>query len=140
MSSAALRLSQVPVRSIRKILFATDFSAASSAVQPVVSALAKQHGAEVYVVHVATPKSRHEGMRLVEPASSIDIEASMKDLVASFPRTVPVKGFVEWGTPARELKRLAELRRIDLAIVGTHGRTGLKHLTMGSTAEELLRS
>ena len=43
------------------------------------------------------------------------------------------------GFPTEELERFVREQKIDLAILGTHGRTGMKHLLMGSVAEELFR-
>jgi nucleotide-binding universal stress UspA family protein len=48
--------------------------------------------------------------------------------------------FVQPGIPAQQLPRLVREKNIDLAILGTHGRTGLKHLLMGSVTEDLFRS
>ena len=46
---------------------------------------------------------------------------------------------VKSGVPVQELSQLVRQENIDLAILGTHGRTGFKHLLMGSVAEELFR-
>jgi nucleotide-binding universal stress UspA family protein len=53
---------------------------------------------------------------------------------------LPATLIVEPGSPAVELDRIVRQQNIDLAIIGTHGRTGFKHLVMGSVAEELFRS
>jgi len=47
---------------------------------------------------------------------------------------------VRSGLPTEELGRFVRAQKIDLAILGTHGRTGMKHLLMGSVAEELFRN
>ncbi len=41
--------------------------------------------------------------------------------------------------PAREIVRFAEEQEVDLIVMGTHGRTGFKHLILGSTAENVVR-
>jgi nucleotide-binding universal stress UspA family protein len=46
---------------------------------------------------------------------------------------------IRTGKPADEICNLAEKRAVDLIITGTHGRTGLKHLVMGSVAEQVVR-
>lgn len=43
------------------------------------------------------------------------------------------------GDPASEILRRARTHGIDLVVVGTHGRTGLKHLVLGSVAERVVR-
>ena len=43
------------------------------------------------------------------------------------------------GNPYLEIVRLAEEESVDLIVLGTHGRTGLKHFLIGSVAEKVLR-
>jgi nucleotide-binding universal stress UspA family protein len=43
------------------------------------------------------------------------------------------------GTPFLEILRVARKKKADLIILTTHGRTGLSHLLMGSTAEKVVR-
>ena len=43
------------------------------------------------------------------------------------------------GLPADEVIRSAQEHEVDLIVIATHGRTGLKHLLMGSTAERIVR-
>jgi nucleotide-binding universal stress UspA family protein len=45
----------------------------------------------------------------------------------------------EWGTPFVEIVRYAKEHDIDLIVLGTHGRTGLKHVLLGSVAENVVR-
>lgn len=43
------------------------------------------------------------------------------------------------GDPAAKILQLAESEKVDLIVVGTHGRTGLMRVLMGSVAEEIVR-
>jgi signal recognition particle GTPase len=43
------------------------------------------------------------------------------------------------GTPADEIVRYADLCDVDLIIMGTHGRSGIAHVLMGSVAEQVVR-
>jgi len=43
------------------------------------------------------------------------------------------------GAPADAIVRLARERQVDLIVMGTHGRTGLSHVLLGSVAEKVLR-
>jgi nucleotide-binding universal stress UspA family protein len=43
------------------------------------------------------------------------------------------------GTPFREIVEIAQTQQVDLIIMGTHGRTGMAHLLMGSVAERVVR-
>ncbi len=46
---------------------------------------------------------------------------------------------VEVGDPADAIVRLAQERGVDLIVMGTHGRTGLSHVILGSVAEKVMR-
>jgi nucleotide-binding universal stress UspA family protein len=46
----------------------------------------------------------------------------------------------EMGTPHTEIDRVAKEGRHDLIVIGTHGRTGLKHVLLGSVAERVVRT
>jgi nucleotide-binding universal stress UspA family protein len=43
------------------------------------------------------------------------------------------------GDPAGEIVRIAADRKVDLVVMGTHGRTGIEHALMGSIAERVVR-
>ena len=46
---------------------------------------------------------------------------------------------VRWGKPFQEIVKAAQELKADLIVVSTHGRTGLKHVYLGSTAEQVVR-
>ena len=50
-----------------------------------------------------------------------------------------VQGIVEFGYPPAIIRKVAEKSQVDLAMVGAHGRTSLRHVLLGSTAEHALR-
>jgi nucleotide-binding universal stress UspA family protein len=52
---------------------------------------------------------------------------------------VPVEHQLEEGDPVTEILRVAQERECELIVMGTHGRTGLAHLLMGSVAERVVR-
>ena len=53
--------------------------------------------------------------------------------------TVPVQVQIAVGKPADEIVRVAREEKVDLIVMGTHGRTGVRHLLLGSVAEEVTR-
>jgi len=64
----------------------------------------------------------------------------LEDFVAKrISRDLKVIPIVTAGVPAEEIKRFAEEEGIDLIVLATHGRTGLRHILMGSVAERVVR-
>jgi len=111
---------------VRNVLFATDFSEASRAAAPVAHAHAKRWGATVHLLYVDATGTK-------EPHPELDGLA--KELGAD----VPVKAVCESGIPADEILTYAEKNRIDLIVLGTHGRTGMSRVLLGSVAERVTR-
>jgi universal stress protein A len=67
-------------------------------------------------------------------------EAQLSDFAhANLKDPVPTNVQVIVGRPATEIVRVAREQRVDLIVMGTHGRTGLRHLLLGSVAEEVTR-
>jgi nucleotide-binding universal stress UspA family protein len=130
----------------KKILCAVDFSDVSRAALAEAAALARRLDAALALVHVYEPPPPvaldvvvpTEG--LLESASS-DVEARLEawtdDAQALAGR--PVRAIVRIGAAAAELVRCAAQEGADVLVLGTHGRTGLKHLVLGSVAERVLR-
>lgn len=135
----------VPAITINRILYATDFSAASKTALPVVAALARRYGSEVYLANVRSPlpytMATPEAVCVVERKREHEARAAMDQLLQS-PEMhgLATSVIVEAGEPAEELNRAVHDYDIDLAVVATHGRTGLMRLLMGSLAEELFRT
>ena len=71
------------------------------------------------------------------------LQGFRNDLVAFAAKNVPddikITPVVRLGNPADEIKRLAQEEGIDLVVMATHGRTGFKHILMGSVAEKVVR-
>lgn len=74
--------------------------------------------------------------RLSEESAS-ELEAILQDLQHA---GVSVEYVAEHGPPERVIARIAEERQADLIVMGTHGRTGLSHMLMGSVAEHVVRT
>jgi nucleotide-binding universal stress UspA family protein len=126
---------------IHTVLHPTDFSDRSANALPLACALAHDYGARLVVLHVAqpTPLVYGEGFVVPDPDEVVRVERErLQDLL------VPVSGipverrFVE-GDPANRILDVARKIRADLIVLGTHGRTGLKRLLMGSVAEQVVR-
>jgi nucleotide-binding universal stress UspA family protein len=125
------------------ILFATDFSLAAASAIPYVKKLAKHYEAEVFAFHVrpavVNPMTRPATWAVdVEFAKAQDAK-HRRELLETF-SGVPTKVLVEEGDIVSELKKAIEKNNIDLVVLGTHGRSGLGKLLLGSIAEEIFRT
>lgn len=125
----------------KKILFPTDFSTCSDAGIEQATVLAREAGATLLFVHVEEPPLIYGDGEMYYGAIEPDHEALTKMLKALVPTdpSVPCEHRLLRGDPARSIVELAEQERCDLIIMGTHGRTGMTRLVMGSVAEGVMR-
>ena len=66
--------------------------------------------------------------------------SAMQDIVARLKKKgVDGAGFVETGAPYDVILRVADEKKCDLIVMGTHGRSGVSHLLLGSVAEKIVR-
>lgn len=123
------------------ILHATDFSASADSAFQVACSLAQQYGARLMVVHVAVPPVVGYGSATAPPSEG-DWNALEQKLSQVRPRdeSLRVEHRLLLGTPAAEIIRLAQETRAGLIVLGTHGRTGLSRVLMGSVAEHVVRN
>jgi len=128
--------------SIRTILHPTDFSANAAHAYQVARALARDFRTRLFVVHVgAAPVIRPvQGGAPGEPEEyQEELSAKLFQLRTENPG-IEVETRLALGVdPATEILRLAREIACDLIVMGTHGRTGLGRLLMGSVAEEVVR-
>ena len=133
---------------IRRILFATDFSEGSSHALPYAADIARQYGAKLFLVHVIYDVAMSAGWYV--PHVSIDeiyndMEKSARaELEKSFVDEMRGLGDIERvvlkGIPYEEISKFAEEQKIDLVVLGTHGRRGIDRMLFGSTAEQVVRN
>jgi nucleotide-binding universal stress UspA family protein len=128
---------------VKNILFATDFSPCSQAALSYARAIAERYNSTVHMVHVLTPEPMIELPLDRYPELDADKEvaqSTMKTLLASKPfGKLAYTAVVERGQLWDVLAAIIEEKRIDLMVIGTHGRRGLKKLVLGSVAEEIFR-
>src|SRR5262245_31264863 len=126
---------------IRTILHPTDYSERSEIAFQLACSLARDHHARVIALHVMPPLL--QGEDVVRYPSGDDSERRWREqlLQTQFPGShVRVEYQVVEGEPATEIVRMAGELNCDLIVMGTHGRTGLRRLLMGSVAEKVLRT
>jgi nucleotide-binding universal stress UspA family protein len=124
-----------------KILFPTDFSHTGDAALELATALARDSGATLLIVHTEEPPMAYGGGELYyglpNPASG-DLEKMLDDIKPRDP-DVPCEHRMITGDPASAIVHLADEEDVDLIVMGTHGRTGLSRLLMGSVSEAVVR-
>ena len=136
----------------KKILVTTDFSDSGDHAIGHAFRMAADHGAEVIICHVVemivAPNplyAQYYPSDLLSPEiqqrAEQDAQQAMRDRVPTDEplAKVPYSTVVLHGLPADEIIRAAETRAVDLIVIATHGRTGLKHFFLGSTAERVVR-
>lgn len=124
--------------SFKNILFLTDFSEASNAAQAYAVGLARHYGAQLYPAHACNP------IILTETAGT-DIIQEMEDtsrerLYALARETgLDCTPLFARGAVEDTIPEWSREHGIDLIVMGTHGRRGLRHFLMGSVAEAVFR-
>ena len=128
---------------IHTILHPTDFSKPADDAFRLAASLARDYGAQLIVFHVAPPTTVYGQVAVKIEAE--DFHARMweefRQLETLDPRirAVDLRSELEEGEPVPAILRKAEGTKCDLIVMGTHGRTGVGRLMMGSVAEQVLR-
>lgn len=133
----------------KKILWPTDFSELSLLAGQYARAMSKQYGAEMHIIHVIPPPLSPDvgvllpadaGMPTAEPKLLDSTRAGIKTLIDRHfdgDANIVAKSF--FGNPWPTICDYARDQNIDLIVVGTHGRTGVSHVLIGSTAERIVQ-
>ena len=135
---------------ITRILVPVDFSAHSENAVNYATKLAQRFGGTVELLHVVEDLFASGAWRA--EAFTPNIPELMNDLMADARRrldalkTAAAKGgvtlatHVVTGQPSRLITEFAKTGAFDLIVMGTHGRTGLSHVLLGSVAERVVRT
>jgi universal stress protein A len=131
----------------RRVLHPSDFSSASRAAFLKAIEMTKAHRAELLVVHVLNPIVPVPGDAYISPKMYDDLAGSARafaqkqldKLMAQTKKArVRARGFLLEGPAHEEIVRFARARRVDLIVMGTHGRAGLAKLFVGSVADRVV--
>ncbi len=123
----------------KRILFPVDFSEDSEACMRTSARLLADDGSHelhfLYVLHTPTDFSTWSG----DPKA--DVQKRLAEFIDEFkPQDQEeTTSAVVMGHPSTEICKYAAEHRCDLVVMATHGRTGLAHMVLGSTAEQVVR-
>jgi nucleotide-binding universal stress UspA family protein len=138
------------VPTFNKILAPTDFSEDSKLALSYAITLAQKFSSEIIVVHVDQPLAP---VMVSELNPGLDVSTmnriaeegrllALKELDGEIARLreggVKARGLMRVGAPFLEIIHAAQSEAADLIVMGTHGRTGLAHVLMGSVAERVV--
>ena len=131
---------------LRSVLIATDFSPASAKALRHALSIARQYGAKLYAMHVVSSMALTiagpEAIAQATSAALRDAALTERRLVSSgalkdiHHQVIIRQGGDIWA----ELEAVIRDKGIDLLVLGTHGRTGLRRLALGSVAEQIFRN
>jgi len=130
----------------KRILCPVDFDEFSAAALKEATALASASGATIHVLHVVstTPpldEAATGGLavgEVYEPQMRTARE-QLETMLAAMPKDIKLESSIEFGNPAALVLNLQAKLGVDLVVMATHGRKGLKHLVLGSVAETVVR-
>ncbi len=129
-----IEMSKRTIEPIQRILFPTDFSPAANAAFEYAERIAGSTGARLLVLHVPQDSAT------VGPLNNVDGKKKRQlDAIRSELPDVKIERIFYAGSPGEVICWIAQERRCDQIVIGTHGRTGLINLLMGSVAENVVR-
>ena len=133
---------------IKKILFPTDFSELSKAAEKSACDMADEFGAELHVLHVLhdlfLTMPQTAAALLIPPKVLEDWITSAEEEIQKIPPAAwasdkQVVRVVRIGSTYDTIVQYVKDQAIDLIVMGTHGRTGLRHALLGSIAERVVQ-
>jgi len=118
------------------IMVPTDGSKCSLKAEDIAISIAKNFKAKLVVVHVIDEKLIYPFEVLEEEGNTILDEAARKGKDEG----VDVEQVLIVGSPAHDMEKIVEKTGADLVVIGTHGKTGIRKILMGSVAENTIKT
>lgn len=134
------------MKQVQKILFPIDFASNFETLIPWVETLADKFGATVYVLFVAQDLSHfatyvpHGNIEDFQQQALGSAGKKMASAAQEFFKTFPkLETRVELGAPAEKILAFVQKEKIDMVIMGVHGRSGLDRMIFGSVANKVVK-
>jgi nucleotide-binding universal stress UspA family protein len=137
-----------PMTTIHRILCATDLSATSEPAWDEAKLLGRLFNAEILLLHVVAPPPVFPAEGYFPPQLYEELVGSARrDAQDRFDRLLgsvagsglKIRICLEEGPPAQRILEVVTQEAADLLVVGTHGRTGLERIVLGSVADRMVR-
>ena len=136
------------MKQVQKILFPIDFASNFETLVPWVSTFAAKFDATVYVLFVAQDLAHFASFYVphgnIEDFQQQAIDSAKKKMAAvaqEFSKKFPkLETRVELGAPAEKILAFAQNEKIDMIIMGVHGRTGIDRVIFGSVANKVVKN
>lgn len=132
---------------IKTILFPTDFGAGVDEAAPYVADLARRYGAKVFIMHVlydltsdAWGYGTHFDTDAMYDEMKKGARTELDALLEKHFSGIDAETLLELGTPYEDILWFAEEKKVDLIVIGSHGRTGLGRVLFGSTAMRVVKN
>jgi universal stress protein A len=133
----------------KKVLFCTDFSKNSDCAFDYAFGIAKRDEGVLYILHVIPANPDHYNLERCLTKEELDrVKATLQEdrekiyndqYVSHIKDKTKVKIITKSGREDEEILKFARKENIDIIVIGTHGRTGIEHLFIGSVAEKIIR-
>ena len=122
----------------------TDFSECSAAALGYAAELAQISHSKLILLHVVEPMITGSfPFDVAQVAGSVGTRGAREEMLRVVQSTIPPGlehvELVRMGAPAHEVLKLAKIRHVNLIVIGSHCRAGLRRFALGSVAEEVLR-
>jgi nucleotide-binding universal stress UspA family protein len=129
---------------VKTILVPTDFSDGSLAAMRYAAGLAELFGARLVFLHVVEPPAYGVELTGTYPGIAPEVTKKMAEMLHDWVAQVAARGArVEWhielGSAYAEILAAVARYGADLIVMGTHGRTGLSHVLLGSVASRVVQ-
>ncbi|MHC4183030.1 MAG: universal stress protein [Planctomycetota bacterium] len=130
---------------LKKILCPIDHSDGSKEALKYAVSFAMKNEAKLYLLHVIDIRSFDESIDTM--ATQIPNDETIKQLKTKLLECIPeeirsdmqIEALVVQGIPFAEIISIAKGNNVDMIVMGTHGRTGLAHIMIGSVSEKVVR-
>lgn len=126
---------------IKTILHPTDFSDASAHALQMAAMLARDYSARLIVLHAMEPPIYYGELGVSFSAPESHRDSALDRVTALIESLAPLnaESLLLDGVAAPEILRVAKEEHADMIVIGSHGRTGIGRVLMGSVAEEIAR-